>query len=196
MLGVVALALSMAWLIAVYLRQRDHAETQLHAGMVRQVALFEGALDALLIADAEGRIESVNHAAQRMFGIGPNDVEGKDFSSLTGAVHQGRALLFEDIRKLAGDGGQVIELTAARRGSEAFPAELALNEVDQEGNVLYIAAFRDITDRKHVQRAQREFISTVSHELRTPLTSIPGALKLFRHIHGSKLPPDASDRKS
>ncbi|EXF42653.1 signal transduction histidine kinase [Pseudomonas sp. BAY1663] len=42
-----------------------------------------------------------------------------------------------------------------------------------------VAVMHDITERKRIERLQREFISTVSHELRTPLTSITGALALI-----------------
>ena len=52
-----------------------------------------------------------------------------------------------------------------------------------------VAVLHDITERKRIERLQREFISTVSHELRTPLTSITartGAGLLQCHGRGSR----------
>lgn len=188
-LGIIVLAMSTAWLIAAYLRQREAADKKVRASMARQMALFEGALDAIIIADNEGNIESINAAAQRMFGVNPGDIAGRSFSTLTDEKRLDRK--FMGIRDLADGRGHVIELTAVRRSGDMFPAELALSEIDQDGTSFYIAAFRDITDRKRADQAQREFISTVSHELRTPLTSISGALKLFVHTSGKGLSPEA-----
>ena len=51
-----------------------------------------------------------------------------------------------------------------------------------------VAVLHDITERKRIERLQREFISTVSHELRTPLTSITGALALVCSMSWARFP--------
>jgi PAS domain S-box-containing protein len=52
--------------------------------------------------------------------------------------------------------------------------------VPEEEGIL-LAAARDVTERKEVDRLKSEFVSIVSHELRTPLTSIRGSLGLLEH---------------
>ena len=51
--------------------------------------------------------------------------------------------------------------------------------LDDRSPLALVAAFRDITDRREVDRMKDEFVSVVSHELRTPLTSIRGSLGLL-----------------
>jgi signal transduction histidine kinase len=43
---------------------------------------------------------------------------------------------------------------------------------------VYVGALRDISERRELERMQREFIAMVGHELRTPLT----ALKIYIHM--------------
>lgn len=51
----------------------------------------------------------------------------------------------------------------------------------------------DLSERKRLDRMQREFVSTVSHELRTPLTAIRGALGLVAADAVGALPQRAKD---
>ena len=42
-----------------------------------------------------------------------------------------------------------------------------------------VVVFRDVTQRREIERMKDEFLSTVSHELRTPLTSMLGSLGML-----------------
>jgi signal transduction histidine kinase len=56
-----------------------------------------------------------------------------------------------------------------------------------------VIVFRDITQRREIERMKDEFISVVSHELRTPLTAIRGSLGLMAGGAIGPL-PDRADR--
>ncbi len=60
--------------------------------------------------------------------------------------------------------------------------------------------FRDITERKEVEKTEKEltdrrrrFIETTSHELRTPLTTIKGFVE-FLQYHANDLPQDRTNK--
>ncbi|MGZ7041447.1 MAG: ATP-binding protein, partial [Thermoanaerobaculia bacterium] len=73
------------------------------------------------------------------------------------------------------------EDTFWRPDGTSFPVEYSSTPmVDENGNqVGAVVMFRDVTERRAIDRLKSEFVSTVSHELRTPLTSIRGALGLL-----------------
>ena len=52
----------------------------------------------------------------------------------------------------------------------------------------WVAVFRDVSQRRKLEKMKNEFVTTVSHELRTPLTSIYGSLGLVRGGAAGDLP--------
>lgn len=174
------------------LAARERAEEQLKASIAQQLALFDGALDAIVVVSSNGHIISMNRSAQQMFVTASQDSTNLDFAALIDTAEGKEPPTFAGIRRYADGGGRVSEITAKRQDGETFSAELALSEVKLHRHSIYIAVFRDITDRRKAEQAKREFISTVSHELRTPLTSIAGSLKLLLHLSGKDLAPDAA----
>jgi len=145
--------------------------------------LLDNVIDAIVTLDEVGRIETFNHAAERIFGYRQADIAGQNIALLMPASTnhgspQGWAL------------GQPRELEGLRHNGERFAMELAVSRISHQGQARFIAVIRDIAERKRTEQMKNEFVSTVSHELRTPLTAIAGSLGL---INGGALGevPDA-----
>ncbi|WP_322513265.1 PAS domain S-box protein, partial [Chloroflexus sp.] len=75
------------------------------------------------------------------------------------------------------------------RTFERYSAPVISAEGDYYGRVWF---FRDVTERRAVERMKNEFVAVVSHELRTPLTSIRGSLGLLAGGVAGELSPRAA----
>ncbi|WP_193170451.1 PAS domain S-box protein [Nisaea nitritireducens] len=146
-------------------------------------AILDTVVDAIITIDSNGVILTFNPAAERMFGTRREEALGKNVSILmTGKHHANHPRYIASY--LTGHTKNVIgknrEFTAIKSDGTVFPIELAVGEMFVGTSLRFVGIIRDISERKHLERIKREFISTVSHELKTPLTSITGALGLAR----------------
>lgn len=146
-------------------------------------AVLDTVVDGIISIDSLGIINTVNPSAERIFGYSQRELFGKNVkilmpdpytsahdSYLSNFVHSGEA-------KIIGIGREVV---GKRKDGSTFPMELAVSEMRQNGQRMFVGITRDITDKKQTEKLKAEFISTVSHELRTPLTSIKGSLGLIK----------------
>jgi PAS domain S-box-containing protein len=163
---------------------------------LRQQRIFDSAKDGIIMLDDQGRIESCNAAAERMFGYGPDELIGTNVSQLFQTAPKAEEIaefLKRLQRRRAGDVGRIQEFPGLRRDGSSFPADVAMSPVPLRDGQRYVAIVRDITERKQIEQMKSEFVSTVSHELRTPLTSIAGSLGLLAGGAAGPL-PERADR--
>jgi PAS domain S-box-containing protein len=185
-LGVAAL------LVHRHTRSRQALLERIGHERARQVAIFENTLDAVVTLNASGSIETLNRAAEAMFGYGRQELVRRDAATLINLA-PGEGLFV--VRLALGEeqgAGAVREHVGRRKDGSTFPAEVALAVMKAKDGLRVVAAIRDISDRKQVERLKDEFVSTVSHELRTPLTSIAGSLSLLDAGAAGPLPEKAS----
>jgi PAS domain S-box-containing protein len=173
-------------------RQRQDAKKS--AQLVESIV--ETVIDGIITIDSKGTIQSFNSAAERLFGYKPAEIIGSNVNRLMpqpyAAEHDGYLAHFHETReaRVIGIGREVV---GKRKDGAVFPMDLAVSEMQQPGQTLFVGIVRDITERKRVDQMKVEFVATVSHELRTPLTSISGALGL---ICGGALGPVSEQAKT
>ena len=141
--------------------------------------------DGIYGVDHEGRVSFVNPSGAKILGYQPDQLLGlnahDEFHAPTpeGAPYPWEGCYVTDAIR----DGVVTNAEAdvyVRPDGETFPVEITASPLMDEDVVRgAVVVFRDVTQRREVDRMKNEFLSVVSHELRTPLTSIRGSLGLL-----------------
>jgi two-component system, chemotaxis family, CheB/CheR fusion protein len=140
------------------------AEATLRDREARLAAILNSAADAIITIDVKGAVQSVNAAAEQMFGYAAAEMIGQNVKVLMPFPYQvehNRYLenyLKTGVRKIIGIGREVV---ARRKDGSTFPVDLAVSEV--EHMKLFTGILRDITRRKELER---EVVEIASQEQR------------------------------
>jgi PAS domain S-box-containing protein len=108
-------------------------------------ALIEGAPEASVIVDRDQRVVLVNARAEGLFGYPRAALEGKPFDMLLAEPERCPSLVSQR------EGAPVLELNARRNDGSVFLAEISLNRLETEGELLVSTTIQDISDRKTLQ---------------------------------------------
>ncbi len=116
-------------------------------------SILDTAVDAVVIIDEHGIVESINPAGERMFGYRAEEVVGQNVSRLMpepfASEHTGyiQRYLRTGDAKVIGIGRQV---QARRKDGSLFPADLAVSTF-RDGKQLFTGILRDISERKAME---------------------------------------------
>ncbi len=148
-------------------------------------ALLSSAADGIYGLDLEGRATFVNPAAAALTGYAVEETLGRRQHDLIHHTREdGSPYPLEDCPctdVLAhGVARTVCDEVFWRRNGTSFPVEYTATPISEGGTLTgVLVVFRDITERRRIERMKDEFVAVVSHELRTPLTAMHGALGLL-----------------
>ncbi|WP_193614354.1 response regulator [Nocardioides lijunqiniae] len=154
--------------------------------------------DGVYGVDAEGRITFINPSAAQMLGSSADELRGtRAHDRFHAPGEDGVALPYAGCyihQAIAhGDLAMSEEDEYVRADGSTFAVEITASPlVEDSADRGAVVTFRDITQRREVERMKNEFLSVVSHELRTPLTSIRGSLGLLNSGRLGALPERAA----
>ena len=154
------------------------ATAALRASEERARAVLETAVDGIVTIDRQGLVESMNPAAERMFGHPASAVIGRNVSMLMPEPFRGEHDEYLDryhrtgVRKVIGIGREVVGM---RADGSTFPLEIAVSELGGDLG-LYTGVLRDITERK-------EFEARLAvRALHDPLTGLANRSLLMERV--------------
>ncbi len=159
--------------------ERRRAEVALRESEERYRAVFQTALDPLVVLDAHGNILAWNQQAERTFGYTPDEIIGRNFDTLFKKAEGGTFNTSTWNRLAAVDGGitaQRLEIIAVRRDGTTLPVELAVSPAHLESRHIVTVFVRDLTERQ------------AALEARTRLLAMDSELSVARQIQDAILP--------
>ena len=154
-------------------------------------ALLDAAVDAIIVIDHKGRIETFNAAAEAMFGFSAEEVFGKNVSLLMPEPYKSKHddylhnYLETGNARIIGIGR---EAQGNRKGGSVFPIDLSVGEIPTDDQPKFVGIIRDETKRKRSEEEAHqtrerlaqfgrlstlgEMAASLAHELNQPLTAI------------------------
>jgi PAS domain S-box-containing protein len=121
--------------------------------------LFEFSPDAILVAAADGQIREANLQAVRLFGYSRDELIGLTIESLVPErfrKHHAELRNGYQAAPHVRPMGAGLDLFAKKKDSSEVPVDIMLSPVKTEGEQLFLAVVRDITDRKRAQEALQQ----------------------------------------
>ena len=195
-----------------------HAIGQLEDSEARTRTILETAVDAIITIDEKGKVESMNPAAERLFGYKSTDVVGQNIKMLMpnpyqqehdGYLHN---YLTTGQKKIIGIGREVVGL---RKDGSTFPMDLAASEVQLGSRRLFTGIVRDISERAKAETQLRffanelqmrntdltrsnqeldEFAYIASHDLKEPLRGIHNYATFLLEDYKDKIDQEGGEK--
>ncbi|WP_340103708.1 PAS domain-containing sensor histidine kinase [Rhodohalobacter sp. 8-1] len=177
-----------------------NTETRLNHTQAVAEAIFSTSTDAIITADSNGKILSVNKAASRMFGYESDELLGENLKMLMPYHYQINqnehtdSNLFNGERKVTDKGK---ETQGLKKDHTIFPIELAVSEIVCNGDQMFAGIIRDLSMRRKLEHRiieigneERRRIGRDLHDgLGQMLTGIRMlAENLARKLHANAVP--------
>lgn len=147
--------------------------------------MFDGAADAILIADVEGNFLEANEKAMKITGYAQDEILKMNHSQLY--ERQDLARCLEEFKSVLIRKGCFIEnVSIIKKSKELLPVDVGISMFEYGANQRLQFLFHDISERvaiekhhKEIDHLKSQFINVVSHQLRTPLNSIRWNLEVL-----------------
>ena len=131
----------------------NQMQVALRASEARVRAVMDNVVDGIVTMNQRGVVESVNPAAERLFGYTAAEIVGQNFSLLVSEswLSENGSSVTDHIRPSQSDTDTVgvgREVTGVRKDQLTFPMDLALSKMRLGDATYFVAIVRDITNRK------------------------------------------------
>ncbi|HLI56585.1 MAG TPA: EAL domain-containing protein [Actinomycetota bacterium] len=123
--------------------------------------MIEEAPDAFVAVDADGAIQLINRRAEAMFGYDRSELLSRELELLVPGdfreahrQHRADYARHPFVRPMGGG----LQLRGVRKDGSAFPVDVSLSPVGEGPARLYVAAIRDVSERKAAEAALHQAV--------------------------------------
>lgn len=172
------------------------AKAALRDSAMRIETILNAVAEGIISIDERGIVETMNPAAERMFGYAAAEVIGQNVKMLMPEPYHGQHDGYLERYRTTGAAriiGSGLQVAGRRKNGSTFPLHVAVNEMWLGEQRHFTGILRDITASKqaedllhqakekaeHANRAKDSFLATMSHEIRTPLNGMLGMLEVL-----------------
>jgi two-component system phosphate regulon sensor histidine kinase PhoR len=139
-------------------------------------AVFSSMEDGILVLDTEGRIETTNDAARKIFDLDFEEMVGKTPLEVFRNISLQQAL----DRFKRGGISLSREITVGEQEPRVLDVTISPVRGLPRGEEKTMIFLRDVTRLKRLEQIRADFVANVTHEIKTPLTAILGFIETLR----------------
>jgi PAS domain S-box-containing protein len=161
---------------------RKKIEESLKASEERFRTLIEQSTDVIQLISADGKVLYTSDSIKRVLGYTPQEILGKDGMAYLHPEDAPR--FFEVFARLLEKEGTHVTLEYRlkhKNGSWVWVEATGTNHLADPAVQAIVGNFRDITQRKQLEKQKDEFLGIASHELKTPVTSIKAFAQILQN---------------
>ncbi|GJM23058.1 MAG: hypothetical protein DHS20C15_29730 [Planctomycetota bacterium] len=155
-------------------------------------SLLDGMLDPVVAIDEYGKILMASRSVTKVFGYAPEELVGQNVRVLMPEPHHSAHDGYLQNYQRTGEThilNRTRDFEIVRKDGSVAEIELSVARVDlpDDAEPLFVGSFRDITERKRLQRAETSMLralaslgrsaAVLAHEIKNPITSVNLALR-------------------